>query len=132
MILEAKIKKEVIVLSEDLDRRGGAREGAGRKRIGSNRALRITLPNEDWEHVDRLIAEGRFKSYADYFRSLYDFSLDNFHQWSNQSAFGYAILAAQKKGFTDEQIKDLVRSLHRVFDTVSLEEAAEFYRNSDY
>ena len=47
----------------------------GRPAIGKGKAVKITLPDEDWQHIDDLIAQGRVKSYADYFRSLHDSSL---------------------------------------------------------
>jgi len=52
--------------------------------------------------------------------------------WSNQSAFGYAILAAERVCFPTEQINRLVRSMHNRFDMITLEEAAEAYRKSSY
>lgn len=55
---------------------GGVREGAGRKRIGVKRPVSITLPEEDWEQIERLIKSGHCKSYADYFRSLHDYHSD--------------------------------------------------------
>lgn len=52
--------------------------------------------------------------------------------WSNQSAMGYAIMAADQIGWSDEQIHQLVKALHNRFDAVSLEQAAEHYRKSPY
>ncbi|MDY8049656.1 transcriptional regulator [Paenibacillus polymyxa] len=49
---------------------GGAREGAGRKKIGTSRALRITLPDEEWERIDSLIAAGQASNMSEYFRLL--------------------------------------------------------------
>ncbi|MGO4953548.1 transcriptional regulator [Paenibacillus sp. DRB1-1] len=57
---------------------GGARPGSGRKKIGKSKALRITLPDADWEHIDGLIASGRVASYAEYFRELHESSLTKF------------------------------------------------------
>lgn len=54
---------------------GGAREGAGRPKIGASKPLRITLPEEDWKHIDELVASGRVASYAEYFRDLHQSSL---------------------------------------------------------
>jgi len=47
----------------------------GRPSIGKGKPVKITLPDEDWQHIDDLMAQGRVKSYADYFRSLHDSSL---------------------------------------------------------
>lgn len=35
-----------------LDFRGGRRKGSGRKKIGETRRIALTLPAEDWEHID--------------------------------------------------------------------------------
>lgn len=53
-------------------------------------------------------------------------------QWSNQSALGYAIMAAERLGWSEEQIQQLVRSMQNRFDFKTLEEAAEHYRRSPY
>jgi hypothetical protein len=53
-------------------------------------------------------------------------------QWSNQSALGYTILAAERTGLPDETIHRLVRSMRVLFDRKSLETAAEYYRRSAY
>ncbi|MEK3875164.1 hypothetical protein [Paenibacillus sp. FSL M7-0420] len=52
--------------------------------------------------------------------------------WSNQSAAGYTIMAAESVGFTEGQIQALVNRLHNRFDMVTLEEAAALYCNSPY
>ncbi|EJW15627.1 hypothetical protein M5X00_28145 [Paenibacillus alvei] len=54
------------------------------------------------------------------------------NQWSNQACFGYMILAAQKAGLEEDQIREITRKMHRVHDEVSVEEAAQYYRESDY
>lgn len=50
----------------------------GRPSIGTPRAVKITLPDEDWAHIDRVVAAKRVSSVADYFRSLHDSSLSDF------------------------------------------------------
>ena len=52
--------------------------------------------------------------------------------WSNQACFGYLILAAEKAGLNEEEIKKIVKKMHRTHDEVSIEKAAEYYRESDY
>lgn len=59
-------------------------------------------------------------------------SADNCLAWSNETALGYAIGAAERAGFSENDVQRLVRALHNSFDTVSLEEAAEHYRRSSY
>lgn len=51
--------------------KGGARPGAGRKRIGTARALRITLPDEEWTKIDKLIEEGHVSNQSEYFRLVH-------------------------------------------------------------
>jgi hypothetical protein len=53
-------------------------------------------------------------------------------QWSNQAAFGYAIIASKRIGLSENDKQRLVRSLNSTFDEVSLEVAAECYRKSPY
>lgn len=58
--------------------RGGARKSAGRPRIGSQRVLRLTLPDEEWERIDKLVADGDVKTQSEYFR------LVHLAQWSER------------------------------------------------
>ncbi|MED4602553.1 hypothetical protein P9314_17955 [Paenibacillus validus] len=52
--------------------------------------------------------------------------------WSNQSCFGYAIMAAERIGMGEKEIQRLVRAMHNRFDMITLAEAAEHYRKSPY
>lgn len=56
----------------------------------------------------------------------------NGDEWSNQAAFGYAIAAAEQNGMSIEDIQKLVNSMRLEMDNVTLEEAADIYRKSDY
>ncbi|CAH1222888.1 MULTISPECIES: ribbon-helix-helix domain-containing protein [Paenibacillus] len=40
--------------------RGGARAGAGRKRIGETRKISLTLPEECWDEIDRCCGRGDY------------------------------------------------------------------------
>ncbi|MFT9370112.1 hypothetical protein [Paenibacillus polymyxa] len=53
-----------------VEKRGGARKGAGRKSLGIKKSVTITLPQERWDEIDSLIKNGKFKSSPDYFRHL--------------------------------------------------------------
>jgi hypothetical protein len=53
-------------------------------------------------------------------------------EWSNQSCFGYCIMAAERIGLDPEETGRITRALHRVFDDKTLEAAAEHYRRSPY
>ncbi|SDF04558.1 hypothetical protein SAMN04488542_10555 [Fontibacillus panacisegetis] len=52
--------------------------------------------------------------------------------WFNQAAFGYAILAAERVGLSENDIHRLVRVMNSQFDMKTLEEALEHYRRSPY
>lgn len=61
---------------------GGAREGAGRPPIdGMHKPLRIALGTKDWYYLDRLIAQGEYKSYAEFFRLAAQDRLRNSHNF---------------------------------------------------
>jgi hypothetical protein len=53
-------------------------------------------------------------------------------EWSNSACLGYAIMAAQEAGFTDEQIQALIRKMHYMHDMRTLEEAKEAYQKTIY
>lgn len=40
----------------------------GRPKIGVSRALRITLPQEEWDRIDKLVGDEQVSSQAEYFR----------------------------------------------------------------
>lgn len=63
---ETKIKGEQMQISI----RGGRRAGAGRKSLGVKKPVSITLPEQVWNEIDNLIQNEKYRSYADYFRSL--------------------------------------------------------------
>lgn len=54
-----------------MDNRGGMREGAGRKVIGVQRMVKITLPEESWTEIENMIEKGELKSFSEYFRTLH-------------------------------------------------------------
>ncbi|GKV56008.1 hypothetical protein NCCP2222_19550 [Sporosarcina sp. NCCP-2222] len=53
-------------------------------------------------------------------------------QWSNQSALGYAIAAAESLEMSKIDIQRLVSAIVSEFDWKTLENAADVYRKSDY
>lgn len=50
---------------------GGARAGAGRKAIGVTQKISLSLPQEEWDYIDQLIADGHVASRAEYVRLLH-------------------------------------------------------------
>lgn len=53
-------------------------------------------------------------------------------QWSNNACLGYAIMGANKLGYTEKQTQDLVRVIYSEFDFKSVEEAKTTYEQSSY
>lgn len=53
-------------------------------------------------------------------------------EWSDQSALGYAISAAERIEMSGENIKELVREMYQEFDLQTLDSAASVYRESNY
>lgn len=53
-------------------------------------------------------------------------------QWSNYAALGYLIDAAERKGFSKEEIQKLVRGMQGAFDELTIAEAEKVYLQSDY
>ncbi|MDP9676939.1 hypothetical protein J2W97_002934 [Paenibacillus jamilae] len=59
-------------------------------------------------------------------------SIFGFHEWSNNSAMGYAIMAMERLNFYEKEIKSVIGAMDRVFDEVSIPQARNHYNNSDY
>lgn len=72
---DAKIKEDGQV---KISFRGGSREGAGRPSLGVKKPVSITLEDMEWILIDGLIRNGDYKSYSDFFRSLFR---DSKHNW---------------------------------------------------
>jgi Holliday junction resolvasome RuvABC DNA-binding subunit len=53
-------------------------------------------------------------------------------RWNNSTCLGYAILGAQRLGYSQSQIKELVRAIYSEFDQTSFEEATVVYELSPY
>ncbi|MDF1586006.1 hypothetical protein PZ740_06370, partial [Rhodospirillales bacterium YIM 152171] len=53
------------------DNLGGAREGAGRPKMGESKSLRINLPEDAWKDIDSWIEQGKYSNYSEYFRKLH-------------------------------------------------------------
>lgn len=57
-------------------RRGGLRQGAGRKPIGETRKVSLTLPKECWDEIDRYCSRGDY-SISEVLRSIIEDNLHN-------------------------------------------------------
>lgn len=53
--------------------RGGKREGAGRRGIGSTRQVKLTLPDEAWEWIDECVANKHADSKSEFLRNLIEY-----------------------------------------------------------
>lgn len=53
-------------------------------------------------------------------------------EWNNHACLGYAILGAKEAGMSEEQVRELIRSIYNQFDFISVDEAGDVYRESDY
>lgn len=45
----------------------------GRPSLGVGRPVKITLPEEDWCKIEKLVDQGHAASVADYFRQLHNY-----------------------------------------------------------
>ncbi|MFC7561141.1 hypothetical protein ACFQY3_22745 [Paenibacillus farraposensis] len=59
-------------------------------------------------------------------------SIFGFHEWSNNGAMGYAIMAMEQLGYERVEIKRVIKGLYRVFDKTTIEQARNHYNTSDY
>ncbi|MNI21003.1 hypothetical protein D3C81_2055620 [compost metagenome] len=51
-------------------------------------------------------------------------------QWSNNACLGYIRAALERRGWDDEQIRDVVGAVYREFDFKTIEEAKLIYEKS--
>lgn len=100
----------------------------GRPSLGITKKVSVTLSEEDWEWFDKQ-AEG---NRSQFLRYLIGKERSPESRWSNNACLGYAIYGARKLGYTDEQIKKLVRAIYSEFDFKTVNEAKETYNNSPY
>lgn len=98
----------------------------GRPPLGVTKKISLTLSEDMWEWLDERSQGNRSK----YLRSLILTSPES--DWSNNACLGYTILGAKKLGYTDDQIKELVRAIHGEFDFKSVDEAKKTYEQSPY
>ncbi|MFM9278004.1 hypothetical protein [Paenibacillus jiagnxiensis] len=66
------LEKEVRGLASQIDHQGKVRKKPGPKpKGGIKRHYTVTLPQQDWDIIDNMIQEGRFRYVSDYFRFLH-------------------------------------------------------------
>ncbi|MFM9278000.1 hypothetical protein [Paenibacillus jiagnxiensis] len=66
------LEKEVGGMASQVDHPGKARKKPGPKpKGGIKRHYTVTMPEQDWDIIDNMIKEGRFRYVSDYFRFLH-------------------------------------------------------------
>lgn len=53
-------------------------------------------------------------------------------QWSNNACLGYIVSALERKGWPEEEIKEVVRAVYIEFDFKTIDEARNIYNKSPY
>lgn len=100
----------------------------GRPSLGVTKKVSLTLPESTWEHIDSEANGNR----SEYFRKLLDRDMWSQGDWSNNACLGYALLGAKRLGYSEEQIKELIRAIYSEFDFKSIGEARQEYERSPY
>lgn len=106
----------------------GSSRPAGRPSLGVTQKVSLTLPEDTWAWFDEKAAGNR----SELVRYLIGRERSPEREWSNNACLGYAIFGAQKLGYSEEQIQQLVRSIYSEFDLKTVEEAKEVYSQSPY
>nr|WP_176705033.1 DUF2239 family protein [Bacillus sp. JAMB750] len=104
------------------------KRAVGRPSAGITKKISVTLPEKEWDWIDDEANGNR----SQFFRKLVWDSQISESEWSNNACLGYAIAAAKKNGFSDEQIKNLIRSMYSEMDSTNINEAKEIYNKSSY
>ena len=65
-------------------------------------------------------------------RSFAEVMTDRVDIWNNDAARGYAIIAAELAGVDPATVGEIVKKMRRVFDDMTVDEAAEVYVKSPY
>lgn len=105
---------------------GGLEKTVGRPTLGVTKKVSLTLSEESWKWFDEKAQGNR----SQFLRDLVQQSPES--DWSNNASLGYTILGAEKLGYTDEQISQLVKAIYSEFDWKSVEEAKEVYNKSSF
>lgn len=105
-----------------------SKKPVGRPTKGITKKISLTMPEEHWKWLDEK-AEG---NRSEFLRQVVWTALGNESKWSNNACLGYAISGAEKLGYSEEQIKKLIRAIYGEFDFKSVDEAKDTYEKSFY
>ena len=61
--------------------------------------------------------------------SFFDSMMEQVDIWSNDACMGYCIKTMQRCGLDDATIEKVVRAMFSTFDSMSVEDAEQTYRN---
>lgn len=70
--LRKKTEEELKKVPTIRKKRGGKREGSGRKQIGITKKVSLTLTEQEWQEIDQEITSGSVGSVSEYFRNLHN------------------------------------------------------------
>ncbi|TCP24466.1 hypothetical protein EV207_12526 [Scopulibacillus darangshiensis] len=101
---------------------------AGRPSLGETKKVSLTLSEDDWEWIDEKAKGNRSKL----LRYLIGQEQSSEGRWSNDACLGYAILAAEKLGYSEKKVQELVVAIYGEFDRKSIGEAKDTYNQSSY
>lgn len=100
----------------------------GRPTVGITKKISLTLPELEWEWFDEQAKGNR----SQFVRHLVWERQSPENEWNNYACLGYAIAGAQKLGYDDEKIRELVRAIYGEFDWKTVPAAEKIYKESDY
>lgn len=130
-VIDFYVGEEKMILCADCRHKllsGKKSTKVGRPSLGVTKKVSLTLSEEDWQWIDEQ-AEG---NRSQLFRYLIGQEQSSEGRWSNNACLGYAILGAEKLGYNDEQIQELVRAIYGEFDWKSVDKAKDVYNKSSY
>lgn len=100
----------------------------GRPALGVTKKVSLTLPENEWVWFDEKANGNR----SQFLRHLVWEAQSPESEWNNYACLGYAIAGAEKLGYDDEKIRELVRAIYGEFDWKSVPAAEKIYKESDY
>lgn len=100
----------------------------GRPSMGTTKKISLTLSDDDWNWFDENAKGNR----SQFLRYLIGQEQSPEGRWSNNASLGYVILGAEKLGYSENQIQELVRAIYHEFDMKTVDEAKNKYNKSPY
>ncbi|MDN8593068.1 hypothetical protein Q0V21_30535 [Paenibacillus sp. 11B] len=98
----------------------------GRPSLGITKKVSLTMPEKLWEHLDVQAKNSR----SEYLRSLVDWDRSTAGQWGNEACLGYVMLAAERIGYSPQQLDLLIQAIQHEFDVTTVHEARKAYERN--